>query len=131
MRCLCGGSARPHDPSMATGQSAGGGPDPGGETRRGVVYDVDGVLRVAPLYRQWGRLRALITRGPRDRRSLLGMQRVLRLVTDGEPDVPVFYLTALPPRLARPLLAALRPHPDRIRHGRLDRSTTDQRAGAP
>ena len=74
----------------------------------GVVYDVDGVLRIAPLRRQWGRLRALVTRGPGDRRSLLGMQRVLRTLADGEPPADVFFVTALPPRLARPLLRALR-----------------------
>ena len=72
--------------------------------RFGVVYDVDGVLRIAPLHRQWGRIRALMTRGPRDRRSLLGMQRVLRMLADDEPDAAVFFLTALPSALARPLL---------------------------
>ncbi|MDD7966183.1 phosphatase domain-containing protein [Actinomycetospora lemnae] len=73
----------------------------------GVVYDIDGVLRIAPLYRQWGRLRVLMSRGPRDRRSLLGMQRLLRTVAAGGP-ADVFFLTTLPPALSRPLLRALR-----------------------
>lgn len=73
-----------------------------------VVYDVDCILRIAPLRRQWGRLRALRFRGPRDRRSQLGMQRVMRMVAESEPEVDVFFVTGLPIQLARPLLAALR-----------------------
>ncbi|GAA4901923.1 phosphatase domain-containing protein [Actinomycetospora succinea] len=80
----------------------------GGLRQLGVVYDVDGVLRIAPLRRQWGRLHALVARGSRDRRSLLGMQRVLGVLADGEPPADVYFLTALPFRLARPLRAALR-----------------------
>ncbi|MHC1558967.1 phosphatase domain-containing protein [Actinomycetospora sp. C-140] len=83
-------------------------PDPSSTRRLGVVYDVDGVLRIAPLRRQWGRLRILMTRGPRDRRSLLGMQRLLRVIAESGPDVEVFFLTALPDTLHRPLRAALR-----------------------
>jgi phosphatidylserine/phosphatidylglycerophosphate/cardiolipin synthase-like enzyme len=89
-------------PGVSAGRPAGQVP------RLVVVYDVDGVLRIAPLRRQLGRVRALITRGPRDRRSLLGMQRVLRMLTDSEPEAAVFFLTALPPRLARPFLRVLR-----------------------
>lgn len=89
-----------------------------GRSRKlGVVYDIDGVLRVAPIRRQVGRLRALVARGPRDRRSLLGMQRVLEVVAAGEPPAEVYFLTALPGRLARPLRAALR-H-DQYPHGTL------------
>ena len=83
-------------------------PDPRQARRLGVVYDVDCILRIAPLRRQWGRLRALMMRGPRDRRSQLGMERVVRMVAECEPEVDVFFLTGLPIRLARPLLAALR-----------------------
>ena len=61
--------------------------------RLGVVYDVDGVLRLAPLHRQIGRLRALVVRGPRDRRSLLGMTRVLDMLARSGPDTPVYYLS--------------------------------------
>ncbi len=75
--------------------------------RLGVVYDVDGVLRLAPLRRLWGRLVALLTRGPRDRRSLLGMQRVVAMPAD-DADAEVFFLTALPMSLSGPLLRALR-----------------------
>lgn len=74
----------------------------------GVVYDVDGVLRIAPLRQQWGRIRALMARGPRDRRSLLGMRRVLAELADRDPPAEVYFLTALPMQLARPLRAALR-----------------------
>ncbi|WP_207787365.1 phosphatase domain-containing protein [Actinomycetospora cinnamomea] len=80
----------------------------GRPARLGVVYDIDGVLRVAPLRRQWGRLRALVAHGPRDRRSLLGMQRVLHVLADADPPADVHFLTALPIELARPLTAALR-----------------------
>ena len=79
--------------------------------RRGsyaVVYDIDAILRIAPLRRQWGRLRALATRGPHDRRSQLGMQRVLRTLVEGGAGDSVFFLTALPIRLARPLRRILR-----------------------
>ena len=73
-----------------------------------VVYDIDAILRIAPLRRQWGRLRALATRGPQDRRSQLGMQRVLRTLVEGGAGDSVFFLTALPIRLARPLRRILR-----------------------
>ncbi|MDF2975374.1 MAG: phospholipase D/Transphosphatidylase [Actinomycetospora sp.] len=75
--------------------------------RLGVVYDVDGALRIAPLRRLWGRLVALLTRGPRDRRSLLGMQRVVAMPVDAA-DAEVFFLTALPMQLSGLLLRALR-----------------------
>ena len=80
----------------------------GGSRQLGVVYDVDGVLRVAPMRRQWGRLKTLVARGSRDRRSLLGMQRVLEALADSDPPAEVYFLSALPDRLARPLRAALR-----------------------
>lgn len=80
----------------------------GGPRQLGVVYDVDGVLRIAPLRRQWGRLRALVAHGSRDRRSLLGMQRVLGVLAEADPPAEVYFLTALPARMARPLRAALR-----------------------
>ncbi|NMO88354.1 phosphatase domain-containing protein [Actinomycetospora sp. TBRC 11914] len=81
--------------------------DTGSSSSLGLVYDIDGVLRVAPLHRQWGRLRILVSRGPRDRRSLLGMQRLLRTVAHTGP-AEVFFLTTLPPALSRPLRRALR-----------------------
>jgi len=77
-------------------------------TRLGVVYDIDDVMRIAPLRSQIGRLRALVVRGPRDRRSLLGMTRVLDMLADHGPDTPVYYLSALPTVLGQPLLRALR-----------------------
>ena len=80
----------------------------GGPRRIGVVYDVDGVLRIAPLRRWWGRLRALVAHGSRDRRSLLGMQRVLGVLADGDPPADVYFLTALPHEMSRPLRMALR-----------------------
>jgi phosphatidylserine/phosphatidylglycerophosphate/cardiolipin synthase-like enzyme len=73
----------------------------------GVVYDVDGVLPIAHLGRQLGRLRALLARSTRDRRSPLGMPRLLRTLADSEPQAPVFYLTAVPSRLAGPLTGFL------------------------
>jgi len=91
-------------PVSATSDGASGPPDP---TRIGLVYDVDGVLRIAPLPRQIGRLRALVAASPRDRRSLLGMPRLVRVLAEKDPGIPVFYLTALPVRLARPLTQLL------------------------
>lgn len=62
----------------------------------GVVYDVDGALPIAHLRRQAVRVRALFTRDPRDRRSLLGMPHLMR--TLAADDARVFYLTAAPQR---------------------------------
>jgi phosphatidylserine/phosphatidylglycerophosphate/cardiolipin synthase-like enzyme len=95
-------------PTVTTERSTGDAPDHQESRRLGVVYDVDGVLRIAPLRRQWGRLRIVMTRGPGDRRSLLGMHRLMWMLADRGPDVSVFFLTILPIQLARPLLTALR-----------------------
>lgn len=62
----------------------------------GVVYDVDGVLHLATLGRQLRRVRGLLDRSSRDRRSVLGMAGVLRALVAAHPDAPVFYFTALP-----------------------------------
>ena len=86
---------------MTTGQPRTGGP------AYAVVYDIDAILRIAPLRRQWGRLRALATRGPHDRRSQLGHAagaadagrgrgRGIRLLPDGPAD------PARPPAAADP-----------------------------
>ncbi|MDN5750958.1 MAG: hypothetical protein L0H64_21030 [Pseudonocardia sp.] len=74
----------------------------------GVVHDVDGVLRLAPLGRQLVRLRALFSRNAKDRRSPLSMPRLLQALAESEAAAPVFYLTVLPNRLARPLTGLLR-----------------------
>lgn len=78
-----------------------------GANSLGIVYDVDGVLRIAHPLRQLRRVRALLARRPGDRRSLLGMPHLLRSVARGAPGTPVFYLTAVPSWLARPLLRFL------------------------
>ncbi len=67
----------------------------------GVVYDADGVLPVVHLRRQLGRARALFARTPRDRRTPLGMPKLLRTLVESELDAPVFYLTAVPGAFAR------------------------------
>jgi hypothetical protein len=90
----------PHDDALPPATTV---PDPPAETPLGVVYDVDGVLRIAHLRRQLGRVRALLTRSPHDRRSPLGMPHLLQTLADSEPEAAVFYLTAVPSRLARPL----------------------------
>ena len=79
-----------------------------GHESTAVVYDVDGLLRFASLRRQLGRLRALLHSGPDDRRSLLGMPRVLQVLANAAPDTSVFYLSALPNPLRRPVSGFLR-----------------------
>jgi phosphatidate phosphatase APP1 len=74
----------------------------------GVIFDVDGVLRLATLRRQLRRVRALLIRSTHDLRSVQGMPHVLRSVVADRPGAPVFYLTALPINLARPLTGLLR-----------------------
>lgn len=82
--------------------------DPLTELPFGVVYDVDGVLQIAHLRRQFGRIRALLRRDGRDRRSVLGMPRLIQSVTESFPEAPVFYLTAVPTRFARRVHNVLR-----------------------
>lgn len=62
----------------------------------GVVCDVDGVLPITHVRRQWGRVRALLNRSPRDRRSVLGMPHLVRHLAESELTPEVFYLTAAP-----------------------------------
>ncbi|MGE2726080.1 phosphatase domain-containing protein [Mycolicibacterium pulveris] len=70
----------------------------------GVVYDVDGVLRLASPRRQLRRLRAALRRSGRDRRSVLSMPRLVQEVTASHPDADVFYLTAVPDRFAQRII---------------------------
>lgn len=74
----------------------------------GVIFDVDGVLPLATVSRQLRRLRALLIRSIHDLRSVQGMPHVLRSLAADRPGVPVFYLTALPVNLVRPLASLLR-----------------------
>ena len=67
------------------------------------LVDVDGVLRLGTLRRQLGRLWALRSMSFRDRRSILAMPRLIRALSADLGDAPVFYLTALPMGLARPI----------------------------
>src|SRR5918997_6378963 len=73
----------------------------------GVIFDVDGVVRWVSLRRLLGRLRALRTTAPQDRRSMLAMPRLVRTLSADLTGAPVFYLTALPPLVARPLTSLL------------------------
>lgn len=66
-----------------------------------MVCDVDGVLSITHVRRQLGRVRALLNRSPRDRRSVLGMPHLLRHVAQSDLAPPVFYLTAAPDLSAR------------------------------
>jgi phosphatidate phosphatase APP1 len=81
---------------------------PPGEASVGVIYDVDGVLRLATVRRQLRRVRAMLARSTHDRRSVQGMSRVLRALVADRPDTAVFYLTALPIDLAGPVMRLLR-----------------------
>jgi hypothetical protein len=81
-------------PSGGSVGSGGAGP------ALGVVYAVDGVLRVGTPRRQWRRLRGLLTRSPRDRCSLLGMPQVVRALAADQPRDLVRCVTALPNRFA-------------------------------
>jgi hypothetical protein len=51
--------------------------------RRHVLWLIPVFLRIAPFRRQCGHVRALLRRGPGDRRSLLGVQRVIGMLADG------------------------------------------------
>ncbi|WP_197415784.1 phosphatase domain-containing protein [Mycobacterium sp. IS-1742] len=73
----------------------------------GVVCDVDGVLTITHVRRQWGRVRALLNRSPRDRRSVLGMPHLVRHLAQSELDPAVFYLTAAPDLSAQVISEAL------------------------
>jgi hypothetical protein len=52
-----------------------------GDTSCGVLFDVDGVLRIGTPRRQLHRIRALLGSSPRDRRSVLGMPRLIRALS--------------------------------------------------
>ncbi len=73
-----------------------------------VVYDVDGSLPLAPLGRQFRRLRGLLAHAIGDRRSVLGMAGLLRGLSASAPDSSLHYLSALPRAARRPLTALLR-----------------------
>jgi len=69
----------------------------------GVIFNVDSVLRMGSLRRLLGRLRSLRTTSLRDRRSMLAMPRLVRALSADLDSAPVFYLTAFPIVLARPI----------------------------
>ena len=63
----------------------------------GVIYDVDGVLRLATPRRQVRRMRGvLLSRSPHDRRSVQAMAPLVRALVTELDEPPVFYLTGLP-----------------------------------
>ena len=74
----------------------------------GVIFNVDSVLRMGSLRRQLARLRALRTTSLRDRRSMLAMPRLVRALSADLDSAPVFYLTAFPIVLAKPITALLK-----------------------
>ena len=73
----------------------------------GVIFNVDSVLRLGSPRRQLARLRALRTTSLRDRRSMLAMPRLVRALSADLNSAPVFYLTAFPIVLAKPITALL------------------------
>jgi phosphatidate phosphatase APP1 len=77
------------------------------EGRLGVVYDVDGVLRLGTLGRQLRRIRGLVRSSARDHRSVLGMPHAVRALVAEQADAPVFYLTAVPINLVGPFTGLL------------------------
>ena len=74
----------------------------------GVIFNVDSVLRMGSLRRQLARLRALRTTSLRDRRSMLAMPRLVRALSTDLDSAPVFYLSAFPIVLAKPITALLK-----------------------
>ena len=74
----------------------------------GVLFNVDSVLRLGSPRRQLARLRALRTTSLRDRRSVLAMPRLVRALSADLNSAPVFYLTAFPIVLAKPITALLK-----------------------
>ena len=74
----------------------------------GVIFNVDSVLRWGSLRRLLARLRALRTTSLRDRRSMLAMPRLVRAVSADLDNAPVFYLTAFPIVLAKPITTLLK-----------------------
>jgi phosphatidylserine/phosphatidylglycerophosphate/cardiolipin synthase-like enzyme len=74
---------------------------------RGVIFDVDGVLRWGSLGRLLGRLRALRTTSLRDRRSMLAMPRLVRALSADLGGAPVVYVTAFSKVMARPITSVL------------------------
>ena len=75
---------------------------------RGVIFNVDSVLRLGSLRRLLGRLRALRTTSLRDRRSMLAMPRLVRALSADLDSASVIYLTAFPIVLAKPITALLK-----------------------
>jgi hypothetical protein len=74
----------------------------------GVIFNVDSVLRMGSLRRLLGRLRSLRTTSLRDRRSMLAMPRLVRALSADLDSAPVFYVTAFPIVLARPITKLLK-----------------------
>jgi phosphatidylserine/phosphatidylglycerophosphate/cardiolipin synthase-like enzyme len=74
----------------------------------GVIVDVDGVLRWTSIRRVLGRLVALRTSAPQDRRSILAMPRLVRALAADLGDAPVFYVTNFAAIVAGPIMNLLR-----------------------
>ena len=71
------------------------------QQRYGLLFDVEGVLRLEMPRRQLGRIRALLSMSFRERRSILAMPRLVWALSTDLGGAPVFCLTALPIGLAR------------------------------
>ena len=52
----------------------------------GLVYDVDGALRLGSPRHQWRRVRGMVARSTRDRRSVSGMAHLVRELVTGRSD---------------------------------------------
>src|SRR4051812_19199395 len=97
----CENRPRPPDPRVQRGFTMTTG------DAHGVIFNVDSVLRLASPRRQLARLRALRTTSLRDRRSALAMPRLVRALSADLNSAPVFYLTAFPIVLAKPITTLL------------------------
>lgn len=69
----------------------------------GVVVDIDGVLRLGTVSRQWRRVRARLRRSTTDRRSVFGMPHLVRELVRGQHEPVVVYVTAVPEKHRRSL----------------------------
>ena len=65
------------------------------QQRYGLLFDVDGVLRLGTPRRQLGRIRALRSMSFLDRRSILAIPRLVRALSTDLGGAPVFYPMAL------------------------------------
>ncbi|UUO01952.1 DUF2183 domain-containing protein [Mycolicibacterium novocastrense] len=68
----------------------------------GVIVDIDGMLRLGTIARQWLRVRSRLRRSTKDRRSVFGMPHLVRELVRGRDD-PVVYVTAVPEKHRRAL----------------------------